>query len=210
MWSQITNVTDGRHAIPRPRICNKVHCAVKMNHSISLTDGVTSCRSQSYIYRSNIKQLLYCVLFDRRWWRHRGGTASAKHFVYCLKICWRIKTRSVHGRDFYQRFIRTVQWWTNTSNSVYKAKLKLTFVDVSARNPSRWRYCNDVIGSRDVISDVTNRFCPATFLSINQSINQSSSGHLSATLHGVVGIVQGCWNCCSHSLLVVTKESPVF
>jgi len=37
MWSQITNVTDGRtdrrtdgrHAIPRPRICTKVHCAVK-------------------------------------------------------------------------------------------------------------------------------------------------------------------------------------
>ena len=36
MWSQITNVadrrtdgqTDGRHAIPRPRICTKVHCAV--------------------------------------------------------------------------------------------------------------------------------------------------------------------------------------
>ena len=34
MWSQSTNVTDrrtdGRHAIPRPRICTKVHCAVKM------------------------------------------------------------------------------------------------------------------------------------------------------------------------------------
>jgi len=38
MWLQITNVTDGqtdsqtdrRHAIPRPRICTKVHCAVKM------------------------------------------------------------------------------------------------------------------------------------------------------------------------------------
>jgi len=34
MWSQITNVTDGqtdrRHAIPRPRICTKVHCAVKI------------------------------------------------------------------------------------------------------------------------------------------------------------------------------------
>ena len=33
MWSQITNVTDGRtdgrHAIPRPRKCIKVHCAVK-------------------------------------------------------------------------------------------------------------------------------------------------------------------------------------
>ena len=33
MWSQSTNVTDGqtdgRHAIPRPRICTKVHCAVK-------------------------------------------------------------------------------------------------------------------------------------------------------------------------------------
>ena len=39
MWSQSTNVTDGRtdgrtngrHAIPRPRICTKVHCAVKRN-----------------------------------------------------------------------------------------------------------------------------------------------------------------------------------
>jgi len=35
MCSQITNVTDrqtdGRHAIPRPRICTKVHCAVKTN-----------------------------------------------------------------------------------------------------------------------------------------------------------------------------------
>jgi len=34
MWSQITSVTDGRtdrrHAIPRPRICTKVHCAVKI------------------------------------------------------------------------------------------------------------------------------------------------------------------------------------
>ena len=38
MWSQSTNVTDGqtdrrtdgRHAIPRPRICTKVHCAVKI------------------------------------------------------------------------------------------------------------------------------------------------------------------------------------
>ena len=37
MWSQSTNVTDGqtdrrtdrRHAIPRPCICTKVHCAVK-------------------------------------------------------------------------------------------------------------------------------------------------------------------------------------
>jgi len=37
MWSQITNVTDrrtdrqtdGRHAIPGPRKCTKVHCAVK-------------------------------------------------------------------------------------------------------------------------------------------------------------------------------------
>ena len=33
MWSQITNFTDrrtdGRHVIPRPRICTKVHCAVK-------------------------------------------------------------------------------------------------------------------------------------------------------------------------------------
>ena len=41
MWSQSTNVTDrqtdrrtdrqtdGWHAIPRPRICTKVHCAVK-------------------------------------------------------------------------------------------------------------------------------------------------------------------------------------
>ena len=32
MWSQSTNVTDGRtdgrHAMPRPRICTKVHCAV--------------------------------------------------------------------------------------------------------------------------------------------------------------------------------------
>ena len=39
MWSQSTNVTDGqtdgqtdrRHAIPRPRKCTKVHCAVKTN-----------------------------------------------------------------------------------------------------------------------------------------------------------------------------------
>ena len=38
MWSQITNVTDGRtdrrtdrrHAIARPRKCTKVHCAVKI------------------------------------------------------------------------------------------------------------------------------------------------------------------------------------
>jgi len=29
MRSLLTNVTDRRHAIPRPRICTKVHCAVK-------------------------------------------------------------------------------------------------------------------------------------------------------------------------------------
>ena len=46
MWSQSTNVTDGRtdrrtdgrHAIPRPRICTKVHCAVKI-HSHSYTQS---------------------------------------------------------------------------------------------------------------------------------------------------------------------------
>jgi len=34
-----------------------------------------------------------------------------------------------------------------------------------ALNPSRCRHCYDVIGSRDVISNVTIRFCAETFLS---------------------------------------------
>ena len=41
MWSQITNVTDGQtdgqHAIPRTRICTKVHCAVIIKLSIRQT-----------------------------------------------------------------------------------------------------------------------------------------------------------------------------
>ena len=58
MWSQITNVTDrqtdrqtdGRHAIPRPRKCTKVHCAVKtlqndvtFNYDRSLVNQGCNC-----------------------------------------------------------------------------------------------------------------------------------------------------------------------
>ena len=53
MWSQSTNVTDGqtdgRHAIPRPRICTKVHCAVKMkiNERKMLSRGYQLLPSQT-------------------------------------------------------------------------------------------------------------------------------------------------------------------
>ena len=32
--------TDGRHAIPRPRICTKVHCAVKTTFIHLFNDGI--------------------------------------------------------------------------------------------------------------------------------------------------------------------------
>jgi len=45
MWSQITNVTDrqtdGRHAIPRPRKCTKVHLLLKQASVVAIIKKVT-------------------------------------------------------------------------------------------------------------------------------------------------------------------------
>ena len=72
MWSQITDVTDRqtdrqtvrRHAIPRPRICTKVHCAVKTMYSkTSMGLVYTTFASQcSYICTVSLIQTLQCQL----------------------------------------------------------------------------------------------------------------------------------------------------
>jgi len=43
--SQTDEQTDGRHAIPRPRICTKVHCAVKKTDAACAALSKLSCRS---------------------------------------------------------------------------------------------------------------------------------------------------------------------
>ena len=79
MWSQITNVTDGRtdgqtdgrYAIPRPRICTKVHCAVKTGPlcvyigdlEVFCNKTVGVCFYSSFENRTLTKTRDYCVEF---------------------------------------------------------------------------------------------------------------------------------------------------
>ena len=61
-WSQITNVTDRqtdrqtdrRHAIPRPRICTKVHCAVKMKQQTTYSSVTLHC---GLMWRNRLRRL---------------------------------------------------------------------------------------------------------------------------------------------------------
>jgi len=43
---QTDRQTDGRHAIPRPRICTKVHCAVKTDVYHCRVSHVTDCQAE--------------------------------------------------------------------------------------------------------------------------------------------------------------------
>ena len=63
MWSQNTNVTDrqtdgrtdGRHAIPIPRICTKVHCAVKTHKENSHTQWYDLTSEDAEVWEHNHK-----------------------------------------------------------------------------------------------------------------------------------------------------------
>jgi len=63
MWSQITNVTDGqtdgRHAIPWPRKCTKVHCAVKTNVAKVMNQ---CCHAQGTRRPTNRNSSPYCTV----------------------------------------------------------------------------------------------------------------------------------------------------
>ena len=56
---QTDGQTDGRHAIPRPRICTKVHCAVKTGYLIDVNNSVAL-----FNYQNVISKILEHLMFD--------------------------------------------------------------------------------------------------------------------------------------------------
>ena len=82
MWSQITNVTDrrtdGRHAIPRPRICTKVHCAVK----ISIVRVSLLFRIHAFIFLAAGTYYLIleatCMISDCKFWQADHKTQNTR------------------------------------------------------------------------------------------------------------------------------------
>jgi len=72
MWSQSTNVTDGwtdgqtdgRHAIPKPRICTKVRCAVTMSWRFELQSSETASKLTKLTWALRAVLKLYCVVVN--------------------------------------------------------------------------------------------------------------------------------------------------
>ena len=68
---------DGRHAIPRPRICTKVHCAVKMQYFLVFTCVTFGSYFYLYFLQSKLTQVGYFYQHQRRK-RGKAGEVEKK------------------------------------------------------------------------------------------------------------------------------------
>ena len=72
--SQTDRQTDGRHAIPRPRICTKVHCAVKIQCELTLSPRV------------NVTSAWCLDIIDREKWEREFCHIDKWVTEYCIVL----------------------------------------------------------------------------------------------------------------------------
>ena len=132
MWSQSTNVTDrrtdGRHAIPRPCICTKVHCAVKMLQAkLQLQDAVTwwynclmSLITQSTHYHMKLIVNLGSLSDDGVWF-NKLSSICYKHYT-TLIMHWHHQGHgvacTVQSHQLYILLIKYYHFYASSATDV--------------------------------------------------------------------------------------------
>ena len=129
--------TDRRHAIPRPRICTKVHCAVKIQQSwqtsalaVHLPLARSTCVVFCLLPSSGIVILVYYLFFCRHQWT----------------TCMRTVTVSVN----------TVHWF-DASCSGTPVNNSITLISpVQSLHFCRWQYMRSSANFRTVLFESQN------------------------------------------------------